>query len=67
MTEPTFNIKSGFIFPKGKNAKIVNINHKIQICETIQMANLSLVSDPDIKLTKKQIISFIICEHIHLN
>ena len=67
MTEPTFDIVSVFIFPKGKKAVKVNIEHKIQICETIQMANLSLVGDPEVKLTNQEIQELVISERIYLN
>lgn len=67
MTEPTFDIESAFIFPNGKRAGRVNIDHKIQICETIQMANLLLVGDPEVRLTNEEIQQLVVCERIYLN
>lgn len=67
MNEPTFEIVSNFIFPTGKKAREISITHKIQICETIQMGNISLVEDPNVKLTGSDIMELIVCERLYLN
>lgn len=69
MTEPIFDIRSGFIFPTGTDNSAIKIHleHKIQICNTIQMGNLLLVEDPNVRLTDKEINKLIISERIYLN
>jgi hypothetical protein len=67
MIEPTFDLNSTFIFPIGNTISKVNISHKIQICNTIQMGNLLLVGDPDVTLTNEQIQALVISERIYLN
>lgn len=69
MTEPIFDIRSGFIFPisTDNSAIKVHIEHKIQICHTIQMGNILLAGDPNVRLTDKEINKLITSERIYLN